>query len=258
MATYSEHDKLKYLEDYYTQESLGISPYPPIPPYYGVALKEERELRGWTQQQLAEKLGVIELEIWRMEEHPNLPREDFRRKLSELLGKDIYSTRLSGQATDEADDGEVGNQSVQIFFCYAHEDEELLNKLKAHLRPLERQGLIDVWQDRDISAGTEWEQEIEKHLNEADIILLLVSPDFMNSEYCYGIEMKRALERHQRGDVKVIPIIVRPVYWQGILGNIQALPKDALPITDPYWHTLDQALHNVAEGIRKAVERLRK
>ena len=143
---------------------------------------------------------------------------------------------------------------VKIFFCYAHEDEGLLNKLKRHIWPLRRQGLIDVWHDRDISAGTEWEQEISQHLNTAQIILLLVSPDFLYSEYCYGVEMKQAIERHQRGEAQVIPIIIRPVYWQGILGLLQALPKDGLPITDPEWHTLDRALYNVTEGIRTVIE----
>src|SRR5436853_5763108 len=103
---------------------------------------------------------------------------------------------------------------VNIFFCYAHEDEALLNKLKAHLRPLQRQGLIDVWHDRDISAGTEWERKIDEHINSAQIILLLVSPNFMDSDYCYGKEMKRAIERHERGEARVIPIILEHVYWQ--------------------------------------------
>ncbi len=85
---------------------------------------------------------------------------------------------------------------VKIFFCYAHEDEELLNKLKTHLAPLQWQGLIETWHDRDISPGTEWEEEIKGQLNTAQIILLLVSPDFMASKYCYSIEMKRAVERH--------------------------------------------------------------
>src|SRR5216684_5186433 len=103
---------------------------------------------------------------------------------------------------------------IKIYFSYAHEDEPLLNKLKSHLRPLQRQGLIDVWHDRDISAGTEWEREINQHLNEAEIILLLVSPDFMNSDYCYGVEMKRAIERHERGEARVIPVILRTTIWQ--------------------------------------------
>src|SRR5436309_328404 len=105
--------------------------------------------------------------------------------------------------------------AVKLFFCYAHEDEPLLNKLKSHLSPLQRQGLITVWYDRDISAGTEWNDEIDTHLRTADLILLLISPDFMASDYCYGIEMTRALERHKRREARVIPIILRPVYWQG-------------------------------------------
>ena len=147
---------------------------------------------------------------------------------------------------------------VTIFFCYAREDEALLNKLKSHLRPLQRQGLIDVWYDRDISAGTEWEQEINQHLNSAQIVLLLVSPDFMDSEYCYSIEMKRALERHQRGEAKVIPIILRPVDWHGEpLGGLQALPTDGKPVTSKKdWDDQDAALYDVTKGIRKVVMQL--
>jgi outer membrane protein assembly factor BamB len=146
---------------------------------------------------------------------------------------------------------------VQIFFCYAHEDEALLNKLKTHLRSLQREGLIDVWHDRDINAGTKWEQKITDQLNAAQIILLLISPDFIDSDYCYNIEMKRALERNDRGEATVIPVILRHVYWQGKpLGQLQALPKDGIPITDPNWDNLDVAFCNVTEGIRKAAEEL--
>src|SRR5947209_13963155 len=146
--------------------------------------------------------------------------------------------------------------AVKIFFCYAHEDEVLLNQLKRHLKPLQREGLIDIWYDRDINAGTEWEQEIKKHLNEAQIILLLISPDFLDSEYCYSIEMKWAIERHERGEAYVIPIILRHVYWQGTLGKLQALPTDTKPILDRYWHTIDEAFYDVAEGIRKVIRAL--
>jgi WD40 repeat protein len=146
---------------------------------------------------------------------------------------------------------------VTIFFCYAREDEELLKKLKAHLRPLQRQGLIDVWYDRDISAGSEWEQEIQQHLNTAQIVLLLISPDFMDSDYCYGIEMQRALERHERGEAVVIPVILRPAYWHGKpLGKLQALPTDSKPVTDPEWHNQDRALYDATGGIYKVVEQL--
>ncbi len=145
---------------------------------------------------------------------------------------------------------------VKIFFCYAHEDEALLNQLKSHLKPLQRQGLIDFWHDRDISAGTEWEREIKEHLDTAQIVLLLVSADFMNSEYCYSSEMKRALERDERKEARVIPIILRPVDWKDVLGRLQALPTDGTPVIDRRWHTSDEALYIVAQGIRKIVEEL--
>ena len=145
---------------------------------------------------------------------------------------------------------------VTIFFCYAHEDEHLLNKLKAQLKPLQRRNVIDVWYDRNISAGTEWEHDIDQHLNTAQIILLLVSPDFMNSDYCYGIEMKRALERHERKEAVVIPIILRHVYWQEEFGKLQVLPTDAKPVIDRYWHSIDEAFFDVVGGIRKAIEKI--
>src|SRR2546429_9970665 len=102
--------------------------------------------------------------------------------------------------------------AVNICFSYARKDIGFLNKLKQHLTPLKREGLVStLWCDREISAGTEWEKEIDSNLNTAQIILLLVSPDFIASDYCYSIEVKRALERHEHGEAKVIPIILRPV-----------------------------------------------
>lgn len=149
---------------------------------------------------------------------------------------------------------EIDRTAVKISCCYAREDEELLNQLKKHLMPFQRQGLIDFWHDRNISPGEKWEQEISKQLNEAEIILLLVSSDFMNSNYCYSIEMKKALERHDRKEADVIPIILRPIYWQGLLGHLQALPAEAKPVADRYWHTMDEAFYSIVEGIYKIVE----
>jgi hypothetical protein len=146
-------------------------------------------------------------------------------------------------------------EPIKIFFCYAREDDVLRQGLEKQLRALKRQGIIDIWYDREINAGTEWKKEIDKHLNSAQIILLLVSPDFMDSDYCYSIEMKRAMERHERGEARVIPIILRPVYWQAALfSKLQVLPTDGKPLTDRNWHTLDEAFFNVAEGIRAAID----
>jgi len=144
---------------------------------------------------------------------------------------------------------------MKIFFCYAREDEPLLNELKIYLEPLRRQGLIEMWYDRDISAGADWVKVIDNHLDTAQIILLLVSQYFMASDYCYGVELKQAMERHDRREAVVIPIILRPVYFQGApFSKLQVLPKDAKPVKS--WLDQDEAFFNVAEGIRREVERL--
>src|SRR5262245_62374587 len=120
---------------------------------------------------------------------------------------------------------------------------------------LQRQHVIGAWHDRRIGAGKEWEKEINEHLYRADIILLLVSSDFLASDYCYDVEVKTAMERNDNGEARVIPIILRPVDWKGALfGKLQALPKDARPVTD--WPNRDEAFLNVAQGIRVAAEEL--
>src|SRR5437660_7285449 len=116
---------------------------------------------------------------------------------------------------------------LELFYSYAHKDERLRNELNKHLYNLKRQGLILGWYDRDISAGTDWEQAIDSHLNSAQIILLLISPDFMASDYCYSIEMERALERHEAGEARVIPILLKTVDWKGApFSKLQVLPRN--------------------------------
>lgn len=148
------------------------------------------------------------------------------------------------------------DSAIQVFCCYARKDQLLLEDLKTHLMLLQREGLITLWADTDIDAGKEWEKEVSKHLNTAQIILLLISADFMNSDYCYSIEMKRALERHEQEEACVIPVILRPVHWQNVLGQLQALPKEGKPIKS--WPDPEDAFLSVAEGIRKVVEELNK
>src|SRR5262245_37578502 len=144
---------------------------------------------------------------------------------------------------------------LEVFFSYSHLDQALCNELNAHLAALRRQSVIKNWTDRKITAGDEWRDEIEKHLDSADLILLLVSADFLNSDFCYLIETSRALIRHESGDARVIPVIVRPVEWQGLpIGKLQALPKDSKPVTS--WTNRDEAWLNVAQGVRKAIEEM--
>lgn len=146
-------------------------------------------------------------------------------------------------------------EPVEVFFSYAHKDERLCGKLVTHLSMLKRQGIITDWHDRKIVAGHEWKNEIDERLNTAKVILLLISADFLASDYCYSIEMGRALERHKAGEARVIPVILRDVYWRGApFGTLQALPKDAKAVTK--WQDRDSAFVNVAEGIAKAVEEI--
>src|SRR5215470_4813869 len=105
-------------------------------------------------------------------------------------------------------------RAVEVFYCYAHKDQALRDELEKHLAPLKRLGQITGWYDHQIQAGTEWEREIALHLSTASIFLLVVSPDFINSDYCYSIEMQQALKRHEAGEARVIPIIVRAVEWE--------------------------------------------
>jgi tetratricopeptide (TPR) repeat protein len=142
---------------------------------------------------------------------------------------------------------------VEVFYSYSHKDEKLRDKLDNHLTLLQRQGFITEWHDRQIEAGDDWETEINTHLNSAQIILLLVSDDFIASDYCYSVEMESALERHKSGEACVIPIILRPVDWESSpLGKLQALPKNAKPVTT--WKNRDEAFKNAAQGIRKVIK----
>src|ERR1700730_7196255 len=146
-------------------------------------------------------------------------------------------------------------RAIEVFCSYAHKDEKWRNELESQLSNLKRQGLITSWHDRNISAGTDWAGEIDAHLNRASIILLLISPDFIASDYCYGVEMKRAMERFEAGESYVIPIILRPTYWKGTpFARLQVLPVDGKPVTS--WRNHDKAFLEIAKGIRKAVEEL--
>jgi hypothetical protein len=144
---------------------------------------------------------------------------------------------------------------VEVFYSYAHKDETFRNKLETHLSLLQRQGLITAWHDRHIIPGTDWAQAIDEHLERASVILLLISADFLASDYCYGIELRRALERHQANEARVIPILLRPVDWKDAsFAHLQALPTDAKPIST--WRNRDAAYTDVAAGIRRVIEDL--
>lgn len=149
----------------------------------------------------------------------------------------------------------AANEALKVFISYSHADEKLKDGVLRHLKPLERLNLISQWNDRRLLAGDDWGQEISAALEAADIVLVLVSIDFLNSRYCYDIELERALERHAKGNCRVVPVILRGCLWQHApFAKLQALPRDGKPVTA--WPDLDESLSAVAEGVRLVAEDL--
>jgi hypothetical protein len=143
-------------------------------------------------------------------------------------------------------------EPIEIFFSYAHEDETLMDECRRQLRPFERQELIRKWHDRQIPSGSAWKGQIDERLSAARIILLFVSPHFFDSDYCYDAEMTEALRRQEKGEARVIPIILRPCIWEtSPFSHLQVLPRDGKPVTT--WTNQDEACLNVAKGIMRVV-----
>ena len=147
--------------------------------------------------------------------------------------------------------------AVRVFISYSHEDEELRNQLEVQLAMLKRQGLVEIWHDRRLVAGDRLDWTISTELDRADIILLLVSPDFLASDYCYKIEKGRALERHLDGEARLISVILRPCDWRHTeLAEFVVTPRDGRPITQ--WPDRDEAFLDVVQSIRAALEEIGK
>ena len=147
---------------------------------------------------------------------------------------------------------------VSLFYSYAHEDEPLRDELRGHLKILERRGMVSSWHDRQIVAGQDWHAEIDQQLKLADVVLLLISTDFINSDYILGTELTVAMQRHTAGFATVVPIIVRAVDIAPEdvdafpFMKLQGLPTDLRPVTS--WPNRDEAWTNVAKGLRATVK----
>lgn len=141
----------------------------------------------------------------------------------------------------------------KIFISYAHKDELYKEELIEHMSGLRRAGIINEWDDRKIVAGQNWEEEISSSLTSSNIILFLISASFMNSDYCMGVEVKTALEMHERGEAQLIPIVIRAVDWSDSeISKIQGLPKDARPISS--WENADEAWLDVISGLKNHIQ----
>ena len=144
-----------------------------------------------------------------------------------------------------------------VFISYSQQDRELYKELEKHLSNLRRQDVITSWYDGNISPGTEWKSQIIEHLNTDHIILLLISADFMASDFCYSLEMTQAIARHDANQARVLPIILRPTDWKGApFAKLKVLPTDGKAITR--WPTHDDAFVEIVQGIRESIDDLEK
>lgn len=153
-------------------------------------------------------------------------------------------------------DQQMSDTPIKLFYSYSHKDEDLRDKLETHLKILQRQNVIEAWHDRNIDIGKEWKNAINENLETADIILLLISADFLASDYCWDIEVKRAMQRHEEKSAVVIPIKLRPCDTKNTaFMDLQGLPKDFKPVIT--WEHQDEAFTDIAKNIRAVAERIR-
>lgn len=143
---------------------------------------------------------------------------------------------------------------MRAFISYSHQDVDALKRLHVHLANLCREGRVNTWFDHEILAGNVLDDEISQQLEAADLFLLLVSPDFIASNYCVEREMQRALERHDAGEAQVVPIIIEPCEWAAMpeLRRLKAVPKDGVPVSE--WANTNNAYLNVVQEIRRIVD----
>lgn len=144
-------------------------------------------------------------------------------------------------------------KALKLFISYSKRDKEHLEDLKSHLAPLKREESILTWDDGNILPGEEWDKSIRRELSTADVIILLVSADFMATEYIWK-EIDIAIQRHESGEALVIPVIVRPCSWEfAPFARFNALPEKGRPVTK--WENKDEAWQTVVQHIRRLSEK---
>ncbi|MCB0562205.1 MAG: toll/interleukin-1 receptor domain-containing protein [Lewinellaceae bacterium] len=207
----------------------------------------------WNQNKRNERMGIVS------SQELSISRNRIIHGLLSILS-DVEGMERDNPEPDAGNSAPGGapipkDHRIRVFISYAHEDREFVNKLNKHLAPLRRKE-VDNWEDSEILPGAAWNEEIERKLKEAKIILLMISPDFMNSDFIYTKELPIALQRHKDGDAIVIPVILRPSLWDTEeFAGIQALPRGARPIVQ--WPDEDEAFVDVASGLRRVIKSIR-
>jgi hypothetical protein len=149
-----------------------------------------------------------------------------------------------------------GAAAVHVFYSYSRSDEPLMAELDGQLSGMRSEGRIKTFWDRDITPGREWHSEITEELQNADVVLCLVSEDFLASRYCQQVELPGAIEMHHQGLVRAVPIILRPCEWNGtLLGQLQAIPRNGRPVTE--WEDRSEAWAEVVRGVKTAIDEVK-
>lgn len=185
--------------------------------------------------------------------------------------EDLMTRKAKGKATIECknsyDDVQVlrlldhvfagafpAHKSLKVFVSYSKADRKHLETLEKHLSPLTRDETLLTWTDKELLPGAEWDDTIRHQLATADVVLLLVSADFMATDYIWK-EITIAMERHERGEALIVPIIVRPCIWQDTaFARFNALPEKGQPITQ--WANEDEAWMKVAQQIKRLSDKM--
>ena len=155
-------------------------------------------------------------------------------------------------------DAQDSKDKIKVFISYSHKDESQREELEKQLKVLERRDLISTWYYRNIDAGEEWRTNIDANLESAQIILLLISANFMASDYCHDVEMQRAMQKHESGEARVIPVLLSHVDWKDSpFAKLQMLPSNARPITSEKWASSDVAFFDVEQGIKRVIEKIK-
>jgi len=151
----------------------------------------------------------------------------------------------------------MSSNPLEIFISYSHKDENYLDDFQTHLSTLKRKELIEVWTDKGITPGQEWDSQIKGNLETADIIIFLVSPDFIASDYIHDIEIEKAIEKYKRGENVIIPIVIRTCDFGSLeIAKFQALPKGAKPVST--WADKDEVWSDVVNQLKLVVQNVAK
>jgi hypothetical protein len=200
---------------------------------------------------------INELSILLQTQHDLETRVEEKSRLQALVNaKNDERGTVEREIIDLERKMSIASKPPGVFYSYAHEDEELRDELAKHLKLLERQGAISSWHDREIAAGADLDRETSQQLLDAEIILLLVSADFLASDYIWSKELKVALDRHSKGSARVVPIILRPCDWAAApFHHLVALPRDGKPVSTQ--SSQDEGFAEIAKSIRQLAISLR-